>query len=102
MKYGVIFGFLFILIGMSYFVQFIQFVLGAERILKCVGTYLCSGTQRDDLMIGDNASNIMTGVAGTDVMMGSIGDDAMSGGNRSDQMIGDEGAYKISGGDGSD
>jgi hypothetical protein len=56
MKYGVILGFLFILIGMSFFVQFIQLVLGAERILKCVGTNLCSGTQRDDVIIVDNAS----------------------------------------------
>ena len=102
MKYCVILGFLFILICMSCSVQFIQFVFGAELFLKCVGTNQCSGTQRDDVMIGDNASNIMTGLDGSDVMIGWDGDDGMSGGNRSDQLIGDEGDDKISGGDGSD
>ena len=97
---GIVFGFLFFLMG-SY-LPVIQFVQGAENIVKCVGSDLCSGTEMDDVIIGNNASNIMTGLDGADVMLGWDGDDSMSGGNRTDQMIGDEGDDKISGGDGSD
>ena len=100
MTCGIVFGFLFFL--MVSYVPIIQFVQGAENIVKCVGSDLCSGTEMDDVIIGNNASNIMTGLDGADVMLGWDGDDSMSGGNRTDQMIGDEGDDKISGGDGSD
>src|SRR6476619_4433170 len=100
MTCGIVFGFLFFL--MVSYVPVIQFVRGAENIVKCVGSNLCSGNEMDDVIIVKNASNIMTGLDGADVMLGWDGDDGMSGGNRTDQMIGDEGDDKISGGDGSD
>ena len=35
-------------------------------ILDCVDDALCDGTEKDNIMIGDNISNIMRGLDGAD------------------------------------
>jgi Ca2+-binding RTX toxin-like protein len=102
MKYNAILEFLFILIIALSFFQISQFVFGAIRSLTCLGAALCSEIVEDNVIIGDNAPNVMTGLDGSSVMLGLNEDDYMSGSNRSDQMIGGKGDDTLSGGDGSD
>jgi len=102
MKYSVILEFLFILIIALSFLQISQFVSGAIAHLICLGDALCSGKVNDNIIIGDNASNIMTRFDGSNIMLGLNGDDYMSGSNRSDQMIGGKGDDTLLGRDGSD
>ena len=48
-------------------------------ILNCVDDKLCDGTEKDNIMIGDNISNTMRGLDGADQMIGGEGNDDMSG-----------------------
>ena len=61
-------------------------------ILNCVDDKLCDGTDKDNIMIGDNISNTMRGLDGADQMIGGEGNDNMSGDGRADYILGDEGA----------
>ena len=61
-------------------------------ILNCVDDKLCNGTDKDNIMIGDNISNTMRGLDGADQMIGGEGNYNMSGDGRADYILGDEGA----------
>jgi Ca2+-binding RTX toxin-like protein len=71
-------------------------------ILNCVDDKLCNGTDKDNIMIGDNISNTMRGLDGADQMIGGEGNDNMSGDGRADYILGDAGADIMKGGNGSD
>jgi hypothetical protein len=66
-------------------------------ILDCFDDALCDGTEKDNIMIGDNISNTMRGLDGADQMIGGEGNDDMSGDGRVDYMLGDEGADTMNG-----
>lgn len=51
-----------------------------------------NGTDKDNIMIGDNISNTMRGLDGADQMIGGEGNDNMSRDGRADYILGDAGA----------
>ncbi len=68
-------------------------VIGFENI---------GGTNFDDSLAGDSATNWLFGSAGNDTLDGRGGDDSLDGGNNGDVLLGGEGADTAVGGDGDD
>ena len=67
-------------------------------ILNCVDDKLYDGTEKVNIMIGDNISNTMRGLVGADQMIGGEGNDNLSGDGRADYILGDAGADIMKGG----
>jgi hypothetical protein len=59
------------------------------------------GTAYSDILVGDDASNVIVGNAGDDYLVGAGGDDEISGGSGDDYLVGAGGDDEISGGSGS-
>jgi serralysin len=60
------------------------------------------GTATDDMLFGNDKSNVADGGAGNDVLMGKGGDDRLSGGDGTDLLFGGDGNDKLSGGNSRD
>lgn len=61
-----------------------------------------SGSDFDDLLIGDGADNVLLGGAGRDRLEGGDGDDRLEGGADNDQILGHDGNDTLLGGAGND
>ena len=60
------------------------------------------GTNRDDVIIGDDSANILDGADGADFIQGRSGRDLLDGGDGSDTLFGNKGLDTILGSSGSD
>ena len=61
-----------------------------------------TGSQSDDVLIGDGVANVLNGQNGDDNLIGRGGDDLLSGGAGEDVLTGGAGADTLLGGDGED
>ena len=61
-----------------------------------------TGTQYSDLLIGDDAANILNGLGGDDILRGGVGDDTHLGGRGWDVMFGGPGDDVLEGNQGFD
>jgi len=61
-----------------------------------------TGNTLDNIVIGNNAANILEGLAGNDRLLGNNGDDVLRGGAGNDTLDGGRGKDIMTGGDGAD
>ncbi|MFE8583487.1 cadherin domain-containing protein [Sphingomonas sp. NCPPB 2930] len=61
-----------------------------------------TGSDNDDVLIGDAAANTLSGGAGSDRLDGGAGNDVLRGGSGDDTLVGGAGADTLQGGDGVD
>ncbi|MDQ1159332.1 Ca2+-binding RTX toxin-like protein [Sphingomonas sp. SORGH_AS 950] len=61
-----------------------------------------TGSDNDDVLIGDAAANTLSGGAGSDRLDGGAGNDVLRGGSGDDILVGGAGADTLQGGDGVD
>ena len=74
---------------------------GLERD-RLIAIENASGSQHDDLLIGDDGANVLLGEGGDDVLAGQGGADSLAGGAGNDWLRGQDGDDTLAGGLGSD
>jgi Ca2+-binding RTX toxin-like protein len=61
-----------------------------------------SGTDSNNILVGDSASNTINGNGGTDIIFAGLGNDSINGGTGDDRLYGGAGIDKLTGGSGKD
>jgi Ca2+-binding RTX toxin-like protein len=66
------------------------------------GSRTTDGTERTDLLFGQNGEDTLNGSRANDLLCGGLGNDNLSGGAGDDRLTGGTGADRFSGGSGPD